>query len=303
MNQYNIIILGSTGSIGSQTLGLIDDVNLPYHVYALSAHRRIDLLVKQVIRYNPPYVIVTDKQSYDLCKNNSVFSHRKLLYGLDGIGEVIQNSSANTVILNALMGFSGFLPSWITLKSGRKLLLANKESIVVGGDIFSQKIPHYRESIIPIDSEHSAIFQCLLDEEENNIDEIILTASGGPFLHYPIEKLSHITIEDALKHPIWKMGNKISIDSATLMNKGLELIEAKHLFNTSPNKLKAVIHPQSIVHGLVKFIDGSIKTQWAMPDMQISIGYALGYPNRIKNGVNKLNIEKIGSLDFMDIDF
>lgn len=277
--KQNIAVLGSTGSIGKQALAIIDTYSDLLQVELLTANNNAEELIQQAIKFKPNTVVIGNKEHYHQL-NNALSSHDiKVFAGEDALHQSIENETID-LVLNSLVGFSGFLPTINAVKAGKKIALANKESLVVGGELINELIKSSKSNIIPVDSEHSAIFQCLVGELGNEINKIYLTASGGPFLGYTTEQLKGVTRSQALNHPNWEMGNKITIDSATLMNKGFEVIEAKWLFGLEDDQIEVVIHPQSIIHSFVKFYDGSLKAQLGVPDMIIPIQYAFFYPER-----------------------
>jgi 1-deoxy-D-xylulose-5-phosphate reductoisomerase len=294
-SKKTISILGSTGSIGVQTLEVIE-VQGGYNVSYLSTKSNIDLLEVQAAKYNPLAVIITDEIAYQKFKKSTNFNG-KIYYGSQYL-EVAAADSINDIVVIALVGFSGVLPTIAALKEGKPVALANKETLVVAGNIVTQIAKDNNTPIIAIDSEHSAILQCLIGEDKGSIEKIILTASGGPFQNIPIVEFDNLTVKQALAHPNWSMGNKITIDSATLMNKGFEVIEAYWLFGVEAKNIDVLIHPQSIIHSLVQFIDGSVKAQLGVPDMRIPISYALSYPDRIENRFPRLELIEISNLTF-----
>jgi 1-deoxy-D-xylulose-5-phosphate reductoisomerase len=299
--QKTISILGSTGSIGVQTLQVIDSIKESYRIGFLTANNNIDLLAQQIKKYNPVGIVVRDK---DACKE----LHRKIdfngitLCGKEGLLEAA-GDSINDIVLSALVGFSGVEPTLSAIKAGTTIALANKETLVSAGKFIIEQAKLNNVDIIAVDSEHSAILQCLVGESINEVEKLILTASGGPFLNMPIEKLKEMTAKDALNHPNWSMGNKITIDSATMMNKGFEVIEAFWLFGLSAKKIDVLVHPQSIVHSLVQFVDGSVKAQLGLPDMRIPISYALSYPNRLNYDFPRLDLSELSELTFQKPDY
>ncbi|MEA3477134.1 MAG: 1-deoxy-D-xylulose-5-phosphate reductoisomerase [Bacteroidota bacterium] len=293
----NIAILGCTGSIGLQTLEIIDQYPDQINVEVLTAHQNKDLLIQQAIKYKPN-VVVIGKEEYYAEVNDSLSAYDIKVYaGEASIAQVVEMDSVD-IIMNALVGYSGFLPTISAAKKGKVIALANKESLVVGGALINQLLKEYRAHIIPVDSEHSAIFQCLAGEAHNNIEKIYLTASGGPFRGMDLNSLSNVSKEEALQHPNWNMGPKITIDSATLMNKGFEVIEAKWLFGLNGDQIEVIIHPQSIIHSIVQFEDGSMKAQMNLPNMKGPITYALFYPERIKTDLPRLNFLDYPKLTF-----
>lgn len=291
-----ISILGSTGSIGTQTLEVIRENREKFEVVALAAMQNIDELEKQINEFSPKLVAVYDKNRAVALKNRAI-TKTKILSGIEGLIEIASNEDVD-LVLNSVVGSIGLLPTLHAIRNRKDIALANKETLVVGGDLITKEIDKYNVNIIPVDSEHSAIFQCLQGEDSKSISRLILTASGGPFKDWDKEKLKYVTYKEALKHPNWSMGKKISIDSATLMNKGLEVIEAKWLFNVEVDKIDVVIHPQSIIHSMVEFKDNSVIAQLGIPDMKLPIQYALTYPNRIENKSPGLDLTKISSLTF-----
>ncbi|MFH2004816.1 MAG: 1-deoxy-D-xylulose-5-phosphate reductoisomerase [Bacteroidota bacterium] len=296
----NIAILGSTGSIGQNSLEVISIFPDRFRAIYLSANKGIDMLIQQVENFKPKGVSVMDTDSAEILKNrygNSL----EIFIGTDGLKEISVKPEVD-VVINSLVGFAGLEPTIEAIKAGKTIALANKETLVVGGEIISHLIESHKVSLIPIDSEHSAIFQCLVGEDYSTISKLILTASGGPFLNLHKDKFKNVTIEEALNHPNWKMGNKITIDSATLMNKGLEVIEAHYLFKLPAEKIEVVIHPQSIIHSMVEFVDGSVKAQLGVPDMKIPIQYALTFPERLPSNSEKINFANLGQMTFFKPD-
>ncbi|MCL2072618.1 MAG: 1-deoxy-D-xylulose-5-phosphate reductoisomerase [Marinilabiliaceae bacterium] len=297
-----IAILGSTGSIGKQALEVVDQNQEFFSVEVLTANDNAELLIKQAITYQPNVVVIANKEKYKNVKDALSNFPIKVFAGASAIEEVASMSNID-MVLSALVGFSGLKPAMQALQNGIPIALANKEALVVAGDLMTELSLKNKTPIIPVDSEHSAIFQCLQGELHNQIEKIILTASGGPFKGKSVKFLETITLQQALEHPIWKnMGNKVTIDSASLMNKGLEAIEAKWLFNLHPSQIEVVVHPQSIIHSMVQFSDGSIKAQLGLPDMRLPIQYALGYPKRLKNNFPRFNYKDYSFLSFESID-
>ena len=292
-----IAILGSTGSIGSQALEVIQNHQDNFQVEVLTANNNSDLLIKQAIKYVPNVVVIGNEKKYNNVNEALKQLPIKVYAGYDAISQIVEMDSID-IVLTAMVGFSGLLPTINAIKSGKNIALANKETLVVAGEIITKLAKENDVNIYPVDSEHSAIFQCMAGEWNNAIEKIILTASGGPFLNYTLKELKKVTIEQALKHPNWCMGNKITIDSATLMNKGLEAIEAKWLFNLEPEQIEVVVHKQSIIHSMVQFEDGSIKAQMGLPDMRLPILYALTYPNRLKS-----DFKRFSFLDYPNLTF
>ncbi len=297
----NIVILGSTGSIGKNALEIVRRFPDEFNIVGLSANKNIELLLKQIEEFKPQFICITSKNGYENFKKEVDYKKLgvELLYGEKGLVELATLETAD-IILIAVVGFSGFRPTYEALKKDKVVALANKESLVAGGELISRI---NSGKIIPVDSEHSAIFQCLRGESINEVEKLILTASGGAFFRKDINEFKNITVEEALKHPNWSMGAKITIDSSTMMNKGLEVIEAHYLFNLPPEKIKVVIHPQSIVHSMVEFIDGSIIAQMGITDMKLPIGFALFYPKRQNLKNDNLNLLKISPLEFFPPDF
>jgi len=291
-----VCILGSTGSIGVNTINVIREFNDKFKVVSLTTHSNIDLLIQQANEFNPETVVVKDKEAAKRLKEKGVLKC-EILEGQDGLQKVTQTNNYD-ILVSSLVGFAGLKPTVEAIKLGKRIALANKETLVVAGEIINNLVKQYNSELLPIDSEHSAIFQCITGEKHNEIEKLIITASGGPFLNKELAELECITVEQALKHPNWSMGKKITIDSSTLMNKGLEVIEAHWLFNLPKNKIDVVVHPQSIIHSMVEFIDGSVKAQLGLPDMKLPIQYALSYPERLKNDHKRLNLAEIGNLTF-----
>jgi len=294
----SISILGSTGSIGTQTLDVIRRLPGEFKVVGLTANTNIDLLEKQIKEFKPISVAVANQEKADELKNKvdtTVYS------GATGINKIASLQPADTIV-NALVGFIGLIPTIKAINHKKDIALANKETLVAGGSLVIKALKKYKVNLIPIDSEHSAIFQCLNTEKINSVERLIITASGGPFLNYKKSDLERITPKQALRHPIWRMGERITIDSATLMNKGFEVIEAMHLFNLPLSKIETIIHPQSIIHSAVEFIDGSVIAQLGIHDMRIPIQFALTYPKRINLGLPKLNLADIGIFTFKKVD-
>lgn len=295
----NLVILGSTGSIGKNTLEVIEHFPQEFMVVGLSAHSNIELLEAQIQKHKPQFVTITDEKSYRALKEKS--PNCKILFGIEGLQEMVSESEVDLVI-NGLVGSVGLLPSLAAIENGKTLALANKEVLVMAGELVTQKAQEKKAQILPIDSEHSGIFQCLFSGKKEEVKNLFLTASGGPFLNRDKKDFDKIKVSDALAHPTWKMGKKITVDSATLMNKTLEIIEAHWLFNMAPEKIKVVIHPQSIVHSLVEFIDGSIIAQMGPTDMKLPIQYALFYPERKVATSNGFNLTSVKNLTFQPPD-
>ena len=293
----HIAILGSTGSIGTQSLEVVDAHPERFVVEVLTANNNSKLLIEQSKKYKPNVVVITNESKYKEV-NNALFDLGiKVFSGENSLEEVVENENID-VVLTALVGYSGLKPTIRAIKSGKNIALANKETLVVAGDLITKLCKQYGVSIYPVDSEHSAIFQCLVGEHFNPIEKIYLTASGGPFRGKNREELLHVTKEQALKHPNWEMGSKITIDSASMMNKGLEVIEAKWLFDLKKEQIEIVVHPQSVVHSAVQFTDGSVIAQLGIPDMKLPIQYALGFPERLEN-----NFKRFSFLDYPELTF
>ncbi|WP_281616452.1 1-deoxy-D-xylulose-5-phosphate reductoisomerase [Flammeovirga sp. SubArs3] len=297
MTLKSVAILGSTGSIGTQALDVIRANTSLFSVSILSAGNNVELLIQQCIEFKPKYAIIGNKDKFSQLKEALIDTKIKVLASVDGICEALENATSD-IVLTALVGYAGLKPTLTAIDQGITIALANKETLVVAGELVTQKAKEKNVAIIPVDSEHSAIFQCLVGEEQNPIEKVILTASGGPFRGKKREDLLEVTKAQALKHPNWSMGAKITIDSASLMNKGLEVIEAKWLFDVSGEQIDVVVHPQSIVHSLVQFIDGSIKAQLGLPDMKLPIQYALGYPKRLPSDFERFNFAAYPTLTF-----
>ncbi|MEP7254109.1 MAG: 1-deoxy-D-xylulose-5-phosphate reductoisomerase, partial [Ginsengibacter sp.] len=296
-----IAIFGSTGSIGTQALEVIEANPDLFEVEILTAQNNDELLIKQALKFQPNAVVIGDEKKYEKVKSALSSSDTKVFCGAAALEEVADFDTYDMMIA-AIVGFAGLLPTLKAVGKGKAIALANKETLVVAGDIVMQKALENRAPIIPVDSEHSAIFQCLVGETRNKIEKVILTASGGPFLGKKPNFLVNVKRDHALQHPNWSMGAKVTIDSATLMNKGLEMIEAKWLFNLLPSQVEVVIHPQSIIHSMVQFEDGSVKAQMGLPDMKLPIQYALAFPYRIANDSKRANFRKIPNLNFEEPD-
>jgi 1-deoxy-D-xylulose-5-phosphate reductoisomerase len=292
-----IAILGSTGSIGRQALEEIEAQSSFFEVEVLTARNNADLLIEQSLKFQPNAVVIENEALYPKV-NNALINHDiKVFAGKRSLEQIVEMDSID-MVLNALVGYAGLLPTYNALQHKKAIALANKETLVVAGEIITKLALANQTSIIPVDSEHSAIFQCLNGEQGSKVEKLILTASGGPFFGKTGEELKHISVAQALQHPNWKMGNKVTIDSATLMNKGLEVIEAKWLFNIEPEFIEVVIHPQSVIHSLVQFSDSSIKAQMGLPNMRLPIIYALSYPYRLPNQLKRFSFSDFASLTF-----
>jgi 1-deoxy-D-xylulose-5-phosphate reductoisomerase len=297
----NIAILGSTGSIGQNSLNVIRNFPGEFRVTYLTANRNIDLLRRQITEFKPKGVVVLDSRHARMLKD-SVNGVVEVLHGSDGLEEVVTRQDVD-VVISSLVGFAGLKPTISAIKRKKRVALANKETLVVAGEIITRLLKEYNVPLIPIDSEHSAILQCLVGEDREKVAKLILTASGGPFLNTPKDRFHEITVEQALCHPNWKMGKKITVDSATLMNKGLEVIEAHWLFDLQPERIEVLIHPQSIIHSMVEFVDGSLKAQLGLPDMKIPIQYALTFPDRFPMNGARVDFPQLGSMTFQEPDY
>lgn len=297
----NISILGSTGSIGTQTLEVIRNYPEKFSVKALSANRNINLIIEQAREFKPDIIHITDNSQINELKTALKDTKVKILTGEKGLIDTATYKPVD-IVLSAIVGFAGLIPTIEAIKAGKHIALANKETLVVAGEIVTTLARDKNVNIIPVDSEHSAIYQVMQGENYDLVRRLILTASGGPFRNFRLKKLEKVTKEDALKHPNWNMGNKITIDSATMMNKGFEVIEAYHLFKIPPFKIEVVIHPQSIIHSMVEFKDRSVKAQMGLPDMRVPIQYALSYPERFKNSFPELNFAEHTELTFEQPD-
>ncbi len=296
----NIAILGATGSIGRSSLEVIKNLPDQFRVTYLTANKNIDLLQKQIEQFRPRGVVVLDSCNASVLRK-VLGGRTEVLAGKEGLMEVVKRDDVDTVI-SSLVGFAGLRPTIEAIRHRKTIALANKETLVVAGELVTALVKEYGVQLIPIDSEHSAIMQCLVGEDVSHIAKLILTASGGPFLNKPLKEFDSITVEQALNHPNWSMGRKITIDSATLMNKGLEVIEAHWLFNLPSERIEVVIHPQSIIHSMVEFIDGSLKAQLGLPDMKIPIQYALTYPKRLAMNGKRVSFPKLSSMTFFEPD-
>ena len=296
-----IAILGSTGSIGTQALEVIKANPDFLEVEVLAANSNADLLIKQAIEFKPNAVVIADEKKYLHVKNILSKYDIKVFAGKDSLSQIVQMASID-MVLTAIVGYAGLQSTISAINAGKQIALANKETLVVAGELITSLAKEKGVNIYPVDSEHSAIFQCLAGEFHNPVEKIYLTASGGPFRGKDAVFLANVTKEQALKHPNWNMGSKITIDSATLMNKGLEVIEAKWLFGLKPSQIEVVVHPQSIIHSIVQFEDGSMKAQMGLPDMKLPIQYALGYPNRIKSNFPRFNFMEYPALTFEKAD-
>lgn len=301
MSKKSIAVLGSTGSIGTQTLAVIKDHPDRFKAEVLTAAHNYKLLIEQAVEFKPRAVVITNEEHYAVVKE-ALARHDILVYGgASALSEVVQFPSVD-IVLTALVGFSGLVPTVHAIKAGKTIALANKETLVVAGELITRLADENGVDILPVDSEHSAIFQCLVGEKPDTIEKVILTASGGPFRGKDREFLRTVSCKEALKHPNWAMGQKITIDSASLMNKGLEVIEARWLFGVDARQIDVVIHPQSIIHSMVQFQDGSIKAQMGLPDMMLPIQYALTYPERVESAFPRLDFGVFSQLTFEQPD-
>ena len=297
IQKKQIAILGSTGSIGTQALEVIDDNSSLFEAYALTANNQVDLLIEQARKYKPEVVAITNEAHYAKLKSALSDLPVKVFVGDNAIAQIAEMEPVD-IVLTAMVGYSGLKPTIHAVKAGKKIALANKETLVVAGELICDLVAKHNSAILPVDSEHSAIFQCLVGEGNNPVEKIILTASGGPFRTKSISELEHVTSAQALKHPNWDMGAKITIDSASMMNKGFEVIEAKWLFGVEPEQIDVVVHPQSIIHSMVQFADSSIKAQMGLPDMKLPIQYAFTYPERLKTNFPRLDFNICSQFTF-----
>lgn len=299
MKKKKIAILGSTGSIGTQALQVIEEHPDLYEAYALTANNQVELLAEQARKFKPAVVVIANEAKYLQLKEMLSDLPIQVYAGSDALCDVVQATSID-VVLASMVGYAGLRPTINAIKAGKEIALANKETLVVAGELITELAAQYNTPILPVDSEHSAIFQCL--ESDNPLEKVILTASGGPFRTFSMEQLRHVTKEQALKHPNWDMGAKITIDSATMMNKGFEVIEAKWLFGVRPEQIEVVVHPQSVIHSMVQFEDGAVKAQLGVPDMRLPIQYAFSYPKRIASSFDRLDFTQMTTLTFEQPD-
>ncbi len=297
----NIAILGSTGSIGTQALEVIRQNSDRFKAYLLTANNNSELLIQQAAEFRPVYVVIGDRSKFDEIQSALKPLNIRVLSGMDDLCEVLEDPEIS-LVLTAMVGFAGLKPTLAAIRAGKDIALANKETLVVAGELVTSLAEQHGVKILPVDSEHSAIFQCLAGEEGNPVEKIYLTASGGPFRGKNLDFLTSITKKEALRHPNWIMGEKITIDSATLMNKGLEVIEAKWLFKLDISQIDVIVHPQSVIHSIVQFNDGSMKAQMGLPDMKLPIQYALAYPQRILNDFPRFNFMDFPNLSFEEAD-
>ena len=293
----NIAILGSTGSIGTQTLQVIEAHPDRFRVEVLTANNNVDLLVQQALKFRPDSVVIANEEKYPLLRDALQHEDIKVYAGAEAIAQVVTLSPIDLVV-TAMVGYSGLIPTVNAIKAGKNIALANKETLVVAGELINRLVEEHKVAILPVDSEHSAIFQCLIGEGHSRVEKLILTASGGPFRGKDRQFLETVTPADALKHPNWHMGAKVTIDSASMMNKGFEVIEAKWLFGVKPEQIEVVVHPQSIVHSMVQYTDGCIKAQLGVPDMRLPIQYALTFPERIEADFGRIDFSLCHDLTF-----
>ena len=296
-----IAILGSTGSIGTQTLDVVRQHPSEFSVYALSAHRSLDLLIQQALEFNPAVVCIADERLYQPLREALSDLPIKVMAGEQAIAEMVTMPAIDAVVA-AMVGYAGLRPTIEAIKAKKNIALANKETLVVAGEIICRLAKRHQVSILPVDSEHSAIFQSLVGEDMHSVEKLLLTASGGPFRTFTYEQMLHVTAAQALQHPNWEMGAKITIDSASMMNKGFEVIEARWLFDIPVEKIQVLVHPQSVIHSAVQFVDGSVKAQLGTPDMRIPIQYALTYPARWLSDVPRLDLFAVKQLTFEEPD-
>lgn len=299
MKKKQIAILGSTGSIGTQALQVIAEHPDLYEVYALTANNRAELLAEQARKFLPEAVVIANPDKYQWLKEALADVPVKVYAGEDALAQIVESGPVD-MVLTAMVGYAGLRPTMNAIRAGKTIAFANKETLVVAGELITELAVKHRTPILPVDSEHSAIFQCL--EPGNELSRVILTASGGPFRSFTAEQLEHVTREQALKHPNWSMGAKITVDSASMMNKGFEVIEAKWLFGVSPEQIEVVVHPQSVIHSMVEFADGAVKAQLGVPDMRLPIQYAFSFPDRVSLSGDRLDFAKWNTLTFEQPD-
>ena len=297
MNKRQIALLGSTGSIGTQALDVVRDNPDRFEVYALVARRNVELLARQAREFQPEVVVVADEEQYAPLKASLADLPMKVWAGADAIADVVQMEPVD-MVLTAVVGYAGLRPTLAALEAGKAVALANKETLVVAGELVTATARRAGAPILPVDSEHSAIFQCLSGQDAQAVEKVILTASGGPFRTMTREELSTVTPAQALRHPNWSMGTKVTIDSASMMNKGFEMIEARWLFGLPPERIEVVVHPQSVIHSMVQFADGAVMAQLGEPDMHLPIAYALAYPHRLRRDAPRLNFARLSTLTF-----
>lgn len=296
-----LAILGSTGSIGTQALEVVSEHPDLFEVYALTANNQVDLLINQARRYMPEVVVIANERKYPELKEALEDLPIKVWAGAEAIAQVVQAEPID-MVLTAMVGYAGLKPTIAAIRAGKAIALANKETLVVAGELIKGLASEHNAAILPVDSEHSAIFQCLADRGDNPVEKILLTASGGPFRTKTLEELAGVTKQQALKHPNWSMGAKITIDSASMMNKGFEMIEAKWLFGVMPEQIEVIVHPQSVIHSMVQFEDGAVIAQLGIPDMKLPIAYAFSYPARLKSQAPRLDFKHYATLTFEEPD-
>lgn len=301
MKKRQLAILGSTGSIGTQALEVVNEHSDLFEVYALTANNQVDLLINQARKYMPEVVVIANERKYPELKEALEDLPIKVWAGADAIAQMVQSEPID-MVLTAMVGYSGLRPTISAIKAGKAIALANKETLVVAGELIMKLAAEHKVPILPVDSEHSAIFQCLTGAYDNPIEKILLTASGGPFRRKTLEELATVTKAQALRHPNWTMGAKITIDSASMMNKGFEMIEAKWLFDVTPDQVQVVVHPQSVIHSMVQFEDGAVIAQLGIPDMKLPIAYAFSFPTRMRSMAPRLDFNQYSTLTFEEPD-
>ena len=301
MKKRQLAILGSTGSIGTQALEVVSEHSDLFEVYALTANNQVDLLINQARKYMPEVVVIANERKYPELKEALEDLPIKVWAGADAIAQMVQSEPID-MVLTAMVGYSGLRPTISAIKAGKAIALANKETLVVAGELIMKLAAEHKVPILPVDSEHSAIFQCLTGAYDNPIEKILLTASGGPFRRKTLEELATVTKAQALRHPNWTMGAKITIDSASMMNKGFEMIEAKWLFDVTPDQVQVVVHPQSVIHSMVQFEDGAVIAQLGIPDMKLPIAYAFSFPTRMRRMAPRLDFNQYSTLTFEEPD-
>lgn len=301
MKKRQLAILGSTGSIGTQALEVVSEHSDLFEVYALTANNQVDLLINQARKYMPEVVVIANERKYPELKEALEDLPIKVWAGADAIAQMVQSEPID-MVLTAMVGYSGLRPTISAIKAGKAIALANKETLVVAGKLIMKLAAEHKVPILPVDSEHSAIFQCLTGAYDNPIEKILLTASGGPFRQKTLEELATVTKAQALRHPNWTMGAKITIDSASMMNKGFEMIEAKWLFDVTPDQVQVVVHPQSVIHSMVQFEDGAVIAQLGIPDMKLPIAYAFSFPTRMRSMAPRLDFNQYSTLTFEEPD-
>ena len=301
MKKRQLAILGSTGSIGTQALEVVSEHSDLFEVYALTANNQVDLLINQARKYMPEVVVIANERKYPELKEALEDLPIKVWAGADAIAQMVQSEPID-MVLTAMVGYSGLRPTISAIKAGKAIALANKETLVVAGELIMKLAAEHKVPILPVDSEHSAIFQCLTGAYDNSIEKILLTASGGPFRRKTLEELATVTKAQALRHPNWTMGAKITIDSASMMNKGFEMIEAKWLFDVTPDQVQVVVHPQSVIHSMVQFEDGAVIAQLGIPDMKLPIAYAFSFPTRMRSMAPRLDFNQYSTLTYEEPD-